>query len=502
MNQLKDIYDLINAMTKTEKRYFRLFANQNIKNDNSNMLALFDSIARIKNISKINSLKTNTIKNLTVTKYQLRRLILKSLRAYHNKASKQIEIKNIIHNASLLYRMDLYEQCKKELLKAKKIAAKYELFSSLIEISSWDLKLATEVTGSNKFENEVSKIITEQKHYIDLQKNMIEYIGLSNRIFSHLIVHGIARNEKQVEDYRKLLNHPLARNENRALSFEAKRNYYNSHALYYVATNDQESAYLYFKKNFTLYSKNKYHIMNPIIKYAGLLNNLTFTSLETARYKEASKYIHQLKEIEKKHPELGVRIFEFTMDKSIVLRINGEGDESCEKYEKTAVTGLNKYKHKINQQYEYTIYVNLSILFFSTGDYKKSLYWINFLLNSNNSNIRHDVQVAARILNLIIHLELENTSLLPYTIRSTYRFFKEKIGLGDMEKIIYKYLNLILKAENIKNIELYKIMLDELLPFKKDPFNAATIENFLITWLTSKVEHSSFLEAKLKFSSR
>jgi len=496
MNQLDDIYNLINAMSKTEKRYFRLFANQNKKKGDNNMLDLFDIVSRLKNVPKVKP----AIKNLTVTKYQLRKLILRSLRSYHNNSSKEIEIKNIIHNVFLLHKMDLYEQCKKELSKAKKIAIKYELFSSLIEISSWDLKLATEVTDSNKFENVISKIITEQKNYMDLQKNIIEYIGLSNKMFSYFVVHGIARTKEQANSYRKFLDDPLMLEEEKARSFEAKRYYYSTHALYYVATNDAENAYLHYKKVFNLYAKNKHRIPDPIIRYAGLLNNLASTCLETARYKEAEDYLNELNKIGQKYTHLEIRVFEFTMDKNIILKINKNENEDYEAIERMVVDGLKKFKNKINQQYECTTYLNLSMLFFSLEKYTKALYWINLLLNSYNINIRHDAQVKARILNLIIHLELENTALLPYVIRSTYRFFKEKMGLSEIEKIIYKYLNLILKAKNTKNTGIYKMMLDDFLKLKKDPFNIASIENFLILWLLRKTEKISFAEAKRRFT--
>ena len=79
-------------------------------------------------------------------------------------------------------------------------------------------------------------------------------------------------------------------------------------------------------------------------------------------------------------------------------------------------------------------------MYFGNDDYKNAVFWLNRIINSRDVNIRSDIHGFARILNLICHFELENTDLVDYYIRSTYRFLIKKEDLHLYQKIIMQFL--------------------------------------------------------------
>lgn len=68
--------------------------------------------------------------------------------------------------------------------------------------------------------------------------------------------------------------------------------------------------------------------------------------------------------------------------------------------------------------------------------------WINEIINTNFGSTRLDIQKYARILNMMVHFELNNISLLKYNAEACKRFFRKKKILFAAEEIL---LQLFLK---------------------------------------------------------
>ena len=77
---------------------------------------------------------------------------------------------------------------------------------------------------------------------------------------------------------------------------------------------------------------------------------------------------------------------------------------------------------------------NLSVFYFSFGGYAESLDWINRVVNEDQKDIQQDVYSFARILSLIIHLELGNVELLENAIRSLRRYLASRDRLYQFEE--------------------------------------------------------------------
>ncbi len=72
------------------------------------------------------------------------------------------------------------------------------------------------------------------------------------------------------------------------------------------------------------------------------------------------------------------------------------------------------------------LYYLLAYVHFGNNNFSVALRWINKINNSFQPNVREDIQINSRILNLIIHFEKENYELLLYELKSTHRFLLKK----------------------------------------------------------------------------
>src|SRR5439155_27309205 len=101
------------------------------------------------------------------------------------------------------------------------------------------------------------------------------------------------------------------------------------------------------------------------------------------------------------------------------------------------------------------------------------------------------------ILNLIVHYELGNEDILPYIVKSTYRFLYNRNRLYKFENsvlgFIAKKLPHITTGQEIT--EAFKKLKAELQEITKDPFEKRALEYFdFISWLESKIENRPFAE--------
>ena len=150
--------------------------------------------------------------------------------------------------------------------------------------------------------------------------------------------------------------------------------------------------------------------------------------------------------------------------------------------------GLKKYKSKLSKIRVAYFYFNLSIVYFALGDYSGALKWINQLLNDGDIDSSQDIHCMGRILNLIIHLEMGNSDLIPYTFRSTQRYLSKRKRIYRFESVFLNFINRLSKADtsvDIKNC--YQALRPELQNLSKDPFEKSVFEYFdFITWVEGK----------------
>src|SRR3989338_2385550 len=112
-----DIFILIKSLSPSEKRYFKLFASQQAKEDKSAQIKLYDLLEKIEvyNEEKVNNKLKPFVnqKQVGAIKNYLFNLILKSLRNYYAETSTDLILNNFLQEAEILFDRGMIEQCEK-----------------------------------------------------------------------------------------------------------------------------------------------------------------------------------------------------------------------------------------------------------------------------------------------------------------------------------------------------------------------------------------------------
>jgi hypothetical protein len=80
----------------------------------------------------------------------------------------------------------------------------------------------------------------------------------------------------------------------------------------------------------------------------------------------------------------------------------------------------------------------LASAFLSVGKPRPALHWINKVLDECRSEVRVDLQCDARLLNMLIHFDLGNYSVVESEYQSTKRFLEKNGHLSDFERLILR----------------------------------------------------------------
>lgn len=492
-----DLFQLIRSLTKSEKRHFKLFVSKYSTGESSTYLKLFSAIEKQKMMDDSVLKKQYGGGHFKVIKNYLYKLILRSLHIDHSDISIDSQLGELLHHAEILYEKALYLQYKKVLSKAKKIAYQYERYTLLPEILRLEKKLMMIVFISDISETEISRIVNEERLVSGKLTNINGYWDIFAKSLIHVVKRGKARTSSDIRDLEKIIANPLMSNKEHANSYDALAYYYFTYGNYYRIKSDFKNCYKYRKECVLLMDKHPPQIAENPNNYINALNNFLIICFELKKYDDIQFYFSKLKTIPVKSEHTKIHLFRRYYIIGIDLYIETAEFKKGIQLIGEVEQGLLKYKGKINKFDELGFYFQFVLLYFGSEEYSQALKWLNKFLNDPQTTIREDIYCYSKILNLIIHFELNNFDLMEYIIKSTYRYLYKKNKLYKFENVILNFLRK--KTNNISNkkelVIALKDLRNELVEIYKDPFESKAF-GFLhfLYWLDSKIEKRPFAE--------
>lgn len=506
MKPKNDLQQLINSLSPTEKAYFRKFADRHYK-DNSTFKKLFDEMdsasSNNENYSeeRIRERFKNEkfIKQLPVTKIYLYNNILKSLNLYYSEDNIDLKLNLLINNATILYKKELYSQSLKMISKAKALAEKHEKSAKLLEAIQTE-RLALRINSSlNEVSRELMENYDEEQGVLAKMKNISEYRKLYDRMVIHATAKGIDAGSEPGNTFEKLLSHMLLKNYKLAKYFQSRVIFLLMHCFMNNLTGKRQKAYKYGIECLELFGDSERNKHIAAYEYILILQELVQISHAEGRIKESEKYFQTLhSEQDALLQNAPPKIKNFLRVRTLTGRLNinsanGIYENNLEVIrELIKVTKLNEAS-SFRDEVIVTDFIAASI-YFELSMYDDSLYHVNRIFNSKDFQLREDIQISCRIINLILHYELGSMGSLEYYIRSTYRYLKKRKKLSGFEKLVFEFLK---KGQRVNSEKELKILFSE----TRDKFKKVTDSEpgmlqviNLDAWLEGKITKKSYLE--------
>lgn len=451
MSKKDYLFELIQSLDKSEKRYFKLyFSNQHKEQKHILLFSILEKADTYDEKKIKQQLKDNYLqKHFAETKYYLYQQILKVLKDYRTENSVDNLLIERVQNIEILIQKALFEQAVNELQKAKKMAYDYERFEFLLVLLSYQNKIITSTRLQGYSTDELEKFWLEKtaafKNFMDTQtarhkvmqlvesKNRIGYIKTKqDKLFYEDI-------KNEIED---LMQH--------ADCIIAKIYAIESLIFYYNHTGEKKQQNFYSKKLIELHTQNpSINASNPY-QLPSAIHNLCLSEINLFNFDEALKWIKTQKEyltIIKNDVEIKYKVeWSLASLQSFFYNVSGRFEEG--KAITKEILYWIEHTEQIDQRSKWIFYGNCAEILLGAKDYKNFFYCMRQIQQFWNTIDAYN-RINYTLLQMLAHLDEKqiDTALYSYNL---------------LEKEI-----LTLRQENPTNIEQILLRLFQSLKNKK-----------------------------------
>lgn len=486
-----ELFELVKSLTSSEKRYFKIFANRHVTNDENLYLELFNWIDEQEYYDEKLLKKafegSSLLKQLPVLKNYLKKNILKSLKNYTQYPSINAEVREAIEYIEILFKKRLFNQCEKLLKKALKLAEEHEHFNHLLILYNWEMKIAQELGNTAKMNDYLEHKIFEQYSILDkikddllTRKVAIQFIELYEKMGKPLTSNDTTQLKGFMEN-NKIISAPL--------SHRSSRNYHIIQCIYNESIGNYEAVHHHSKAlidaYFTIYkhkiSPNAYDISDAlfnIIKYALFLD----------LHEDVEKYSHYLEEhasiIPTKEKHKKTNATHRFIESQVYIALVKMNLEQLRIYTKALEKNIQQAAKSLipnNLLYSYTLIYKS---YFVQKEYETATFWIRNITQQSKDKVPENILIQAELFQLICQFEMENEEVVISIIRSLRRKFKKQKDELSFEFQLFSKLLKIINSIEMKVIKKeFDILLNQF--SKLNPMKHH--EYFIIkNWLKSK----------------
>jgi hypothetical protein len=502
MKPSTELFKLVKSLSKSEKRFFKM--SSSLQSGDKNYLKIFDLIEKQDEYDEEEIKKTFKnevfIKHLPSEKNHLYKLILKSLRSFYSEQSISSILKQEIKNVEILYNKALYKECEKFVSRAKVLAEEHEKFYYWFELISWQKKLLEEAYESGEFSTDLDELISEEELVIAKLRNLAEYQIIYSKINLIFRSGGFTRNEKERKIVDDIADYHLIKGKSTAISTRAASMCYYIKGLCAATNRNFEDSFQFFNRTREILDHNPKIKEDSQQRYVMTLLHLLRCYIDGKNYEKAQSLIIEIRGLPDKKAfnsmDIFVKIVSNTFNHELNMLLKMGDFSKAIALIPDIDNQFSLYEDKISKEQELYLLYNKAYSYFGVGEYKKSLSFLIDVLNDNEQNLRQDIYSFSRILNLIIHFELENYDYLEYIIKSTNRYLSKYEKDYKVEDVLIKYVRKLAKASNsLVQLEIFVQMDKEIKVLLQDHNEQIILEYFDIqAWILSKLNKTSFLK--------
>ncbi len=502
MKSKTDLYQLIKAMSKSEKRYFTLDAQKSGRKD-ARYLELFQVINDMEAYDEA-PLKARFGKTLPTDKTYLYEAILRSMRDYRSANSYAARIKEMIMDAKYLYERGLYEQSEERLHAAKELAEELGDQLSAIDLNKEHRRLL-KYTRQKGYEQKLEELILEKELQFKQINEELLYLDIYDQLSIEILKNRQALKEEQKE-VLKLRFAPFFDNIKEApKSVQNQLRLYQCLALFYQLLNDTEKIHHTYSKIIECWDASPKYKSEEFHRYIIDVSNLIHNLISNGNYSnQFNQLLLRLENERPANPHNQNVLFQRIISYRLLYSINTGDFAEVNQLVKRIEKGLKQFD--ISPKTEIGIIFNVSTLLFMAGQYELCQEWSQKLIQQRNLTINDSIQSPGRILHILATMETGKFEQTELYIRNTNRYLNK---LSNKNNFIINTFNLIKKIHlgtPSQAKQAQKQLHEYILSIQNAKENVPLgMDELILYWLESKISKTSIsqiVKAKLAKAAR
>lgn len=424
-----DLFELVKALTPSEKRSFRIRAGAE---GDPLYLRLYAAIEKMdayneaKILKRVSDIKPGQLSNLKAYLYDL---LLGHLHDLYAGKEERTALYDAVSRADVLYDKGLYSQCSELLKKLKEICRKKDNTVLGLAVIEREINL---VKKSHQQWHLLEEKYKEKRELMAYMARTDSYRYVRDMIGTFVSKVGTARTEEERKQMLALKQ--MLPDDSEITSDNERQIYHNVMYRYCFAMREHAKAHDHIKKVVVLCENDG---DKSIFNYLLYLANYTGLCIRLKKYSEAKEAIEKIKNTRTFTTREAQRARDYYYVYSIAYHnATGRFARSIELLQEfiaqpgtDVITGLS-------------IAFDAATAYFCLGDLHNALKRINPVINHPKTPALWHIQCLARVLNLLVHYELGNDVLLAYNLRSTYRYLMHKGFLDAFERVILEFVRM------------------------------------------------------------
>lgn len=487
-------------MSKSEKRYFKLYAARHTAGEKNNYLRLFEFIDKQENYdeSKVkNEFKGEKfIENFFAIKKYLFDVILNSLLDYN----KEKIVSHKLHEDLLKIKILIYKGLKKSALKLSektletaKAHSQHFIVLELLEIQSGKIFESDFIF----YENKLKQMSNEKFEALDELISQVRYSALFDKVYSIFYKTPVANSPEEVKQLDWLIRDPLFSDESNAKGFYARSDMLQIKSYYYWFAGNYDKSLEYRKKR--AFMMDDYpaiyesELMQYIYNVHGYLIYAWFELTDT----ECEEYLTKIRVAAEK-------IFKTSKDETqikntfmvmIIMDVlwwerNNEAEKIYKRID-TLDDELQKFTGKLEISKFLDIHSAIGAALYRMGHYEKALSLTNVVLNHKDVKFMQTMHHVNLVRAIVIHYEFGNYDTVESMIKALSRINKQnKRELVSEKKLIStinKLIQLTSKKQKKEILDEFRFSIESL--FEKSVLDKIFILRMgLIDWINKQLK--------------
>lgn len=450
------IKELVNVLSKAEKRSFKLQSKRHSIQSNKGYLQLFDLIDKYPDRPEDEYLKLLEINSIQYTniKRNLYNLILKSLRNNFSNGSLYSQLRESSDYAHILFDKGLHQQCIHFINKL--IPTSKELHATVITIELTELKKKIEskfITRSRKVKNKMETLISDSDSLGHLMKTSIVLSNLCLKIQGLYIKVGYSRNIRDSQLYKAFYFSNLPQLNVLQLKIPERINWHQCHVWYHHANLNFQFSYKHAVQWVECYHHNlKLKATNTSDYLRGLQYVLVYCY--HLRSKKRFNYWYKILIEYRKNSENrfsnNVKLLDYNYYYNATLNfmVVNNSYKDLDKVINEINIGKQQHKDSLDKRRYHTFNYKIACLYSYVGDYNKAIDYCNDIITDISGYLKNDISTYSRLLHILCHFRLNNFQLVDNLIDSIRSEFNSSGHANVVVDMILVFLRKACRAMN------------------------------------------------------
>lgn len=493
------LHRLVHAMTRAEKRYFKLYTSRHTLPGMNVLQVLFDAIAAMPSYD-VSLLRRQFagqafMRRFAITKRRLYETLLESLDAFHANGSIDDQLRRKLHQVEILHHKTLHHDAAKLLRSASALASAHDRQAMQLQVIEWERRLweRTNYTGltSSTMHDRAQRAERSAAAWLEVDKLW----QLKSETFLVMFRSGQSPGPKELDQLNSIEEQILLAQENDLLSPRSRFLYHHVRSALAYARNDLATCEKQLATCIQVLQAEPRSFDGEPELILGVMGNLAQVRLRLGHYQQALDGFRDFRRyplIMSKAPDQDLEMKLFVMDSSLQLAVQAVQGAFMLSLElmPTIEDGMTRYGERISTVRRSELALQAAYACLGAGRPDSALRWCNRLLNEKGITNHLELHALGRMLNVMCLVELGKADLLGYLVRNAQRALKQHDSPFKMEYVLLAHAQALAATSGIqRGRPLWLALASALQRVAADPKEATVLDQIdLVVWVKAKLE--------------